>query len=62
MYDTLMQMGRWFGYREGYQDLCKLFTTYEMIDWFYHIAEATEELKLQFKIMSEKNKLQKISG
>ncbi len=55
MYDTLMQMGRWFGYRDGYQDLCKLFTTYEMMDWFYHIAEATEELKLQFRIMSEQN-------
>ena len=24
-YDTLMQMGRWFGYREGYQDLCKIY-------------------------------------
>ena len=23
MYDTLMQMGRWFGYREGYNDLCR---------------------------------------
>ena len=55
MYDTLMQMGRWFGYREGYQDLCKLFTTDDMMDWFYHIAEATDELKLQFKIMSEQN-------
>ena len=22
MYDTLMQMGRWFGYRPGYNDLC----------------------------------------
>lgn len=55
MYDTLMQMGRWFGYRDGYDDLCKLFTTSDMIDWFYHIAEATDELKLQFRIMSEQN-------
>ena len=23
MYDTLMQMGRWFGYRPGYEDLCR---------------------------------------
>ena len=55
MYDTLMQMGRWFGYRDGYDDLCKLFTTYDLIDWFIHIAQATEELKLQFRIMSEQN-------
>jgi len=24
MYDTLMQMGRWFGYRPGYEDLCRV--------------------------------------
>ena len=24
MYDTLMQMGRWFGYRPDYQDLCRI--------------------------------------
>lgn len=28
MYDSLMQMGRWFGYRAGYVDLCRLFTAY----------------------------------
>ncbi|MBP6576137.1 MAG: Z1 domain-containing protein, partial [Chryseobacterium sp.] len=27
MYDSLMQMGRWFGYRPGYVDLCRLYTT-----------------------------------
>src|SRR5690606_28035583 len=27
MYDTLMQMGRWFGYKGGYVDLCRLFTS-----------------------------------
>ena len=26
-YDTLLQMGRWFGYRPGYEDLCRLYTT-----------------------------------
>jgi hypothetical protein len=29
MYDTLMQMGRWFGYRPGYIDLCRLYTSGE---------------------------------
>ena len=24
MYDTLLQMGRWFGYRRGYEDLCRV--------------------------------------
>jgi hypothetical protein len=52
MYDTLMQMGRWFGYREGYLDLCRLHTTYELRGWFRHIAFAEEELKREFKKMS----------
>ena len=30
MYDTLMQMGRWFGYRAGYADLVRLYTTGEL--------------------------------
>ena len=54
MYDTLMQMGRWFGYREGYQDLCKLFTTHEMMDWFYFISEATEELNYSLELCLKK--------
>lgn len=50
-YDTLLQMGRWFGYRPGYADLCRLFTTDELIIWYQHIANSTEELKEQFDIM-----------
>ncbi len=32
MYDTLLQMGRWFGYRPGYVDLCRLYTSEELRD------------------------------
>jgi hypothetical protein len=53
MYDTLMQMGRWFGYRPGYLDLCRLYTTSELIDWFGHIAEASEELRRDFDLMAQ---------
>lgn len=52
MYDTLMQMGRWFGYRPGYLDLCRLYTTKEMSEWFRHIAVATHELRAEFKLMA----------
>jgi hypothetical protein len=45
MYDTLMQMARWFGYRDGYRDLLRLYTTPDARDWYAHISEATEELK-----------------
>ena len=51
MYDTLMQMGRWFGYRPGYLDLCRLYTTPELEEWFQHIAEANEELRREFDHM-----------
>jgi hypothetical protein len=51
MYDTLMQMGRWFGYRPGYLDLCRLFTTRTLRNWYRHIAFAEEELRREFDYM-----------
>ena len=51
MYDTLMQMGRWFGYREKYIDVCRLYTTAELLEWFAHIAAASEELLREFAHM-----------
>lgn len=51
MYDTLMQMGRWFGYRPGYEDLCRLYLTEELAEWYGHITEAAEELRQEFDRM-----------
>lgn len=51
MYDTLMQMGRWFGYRPGYLDLCRLFTSDELISHYKHITAATEEMRAEFDRM-----------
>lgn len=53
MYDTLMQMGRWFGYRPSYVDLCRLFTSEELNEWFRHITIASEELRGEFNYLSE---------
>nr|WP_314531856.1 Z1 domain-containing protein [uncultured Pseudomonas sp.] len=53
MYDTLMQMGRWFGYRPGYLDLCRLYTSPDLVKWFGHIADASEELREEFDFMAE---------
>jgi hypothetical protein len=50
-YDTLMQMGRWFGYRPGYEDLCKVYMTDESRGYYAHITLATEELRREFKKM-----------
>jgi len=55
-YDTLMQMGRWFGYRTGYEDICKIFMPADRITDFANIIEATETLILDFKLMAEQKK------
>ena len=49
MYDTLMQMGRWFGYRAGYDDLCRIWMSDESIEWYRHISDATDELREDIK-------------
>jgi hypothetical protein len=51
MYDTLMQMGRWFGYRPGYLDLCRIWMPEDLNEWFEHITEANEELRQAFDEM-----------
>ena len=50
--DTLLQMGRWFGYRPGYLDCCKLFTTDETLEKFNQCTWTIEELEAEFKQMS----------
>ncbi len=51
-YDTLMQMGRWFGYRPGYDDLCRVYMSETAMSWYGHISEATDELKQEVKLMN----------
>lgn len=55
MYDTLMQMGRWFGYRPGYADLCRLFTSQDLARWYRDINQASEELRREFDYMAALN-------
>ncbi len=44
-YDTLLQMGRWFGYRGGYADLPRVWMTEELEEWFRHLAGVEEEIR-----------------
>lgn len=53
MYDTLMQMGRWFGYRPGYVDLCRLFISRELNEWFCHVTLASQQLRDEFDYMAD---------
>lgn len=51
MYDTLMQMGRWFGYRPGHEDVCRIWMTREASGWYAHITESMEELRDEMRQM-----------
>lgn len=53
-YDTLLQMGRWFGYRPGYPDLCRIWMSVDAERWYRHITQATTELKHDFKRMKRR--------
>lgn len=44
-YDTLLQMGRWFGFRHGYADLPRLWTTSDLASNFRALARIEEEIR-----------------
>lgn len=44
-YDTLLQMGRWFGYRKGYEDLVRVWMTVELREWFIALATVEAEIR-----------------
>lgn len=56
MYDTLLQMCRWFGYRPRYKDLCKLYATSASVEWYCHISEVIKELYEELEQMSLQGK------
>jgi hypothetical protein len=44
-YDTLLQMGRWFGYRDRYADLPRIWMTEELAEWFSHLATVEADMR-----------------
>ncbi|MBL4561774.1 MAG: Z1 domain-containing protein, partial [Labilibaculum sp.] len=54
--DALLQMGRWFGYRPGYLDCCKIFTSQGTLDKFNSTTQCIEELESEFIKMEEQEK------
>jgi hypothetical protein len=46
-----MQMARWFGYRDGYQDLCRLWINTESADNYRFSADSIDELRTDLKLM-----------
>ena len=53
MYDTLLQMGRWFGYRDRYIDICRLWMGEDTIGWFASINSAYNELTEELKTLAK---------
>ncbi len=51
--DVLMQMGRWFGYRDGYQDLLSVWMNPELCDNFRYTGESVQELRRDLRSMRE---------
>lgn len=44
-YDTLLQMGRWFGFRTGYEDLPRIWITEELELAFRHLSQVEMEMR-----------------
>ncbi|TLQ06958.1 hypothetical protein FEZ48_08115 [Marinilactibacillus psychrotolerans] len=53
-YDSLLQMGRWFGYRPNYEDLVRIYMSDDVISDFEFIAMATKELKEDLELNSNR--------
>jgi hypothetical protein len=48
-YDSLLQMARWFGYRDGYEDLLRVYTSQSITDAFEHLLQVEEDLREEIK-------------
>ena len=62
MYDTLMQMGRWFGYRDKYKDVCKVWMPSLSMAWYSYISMATDELRAEVRRMQNEDMTPKDFG
>jgi hypothetical protein len=51
--DTLMQMARWFGFRPGYEDICRLYLPEQSCDHYEFITDAIEELRSEINRMKQ---------
>jgi hypothetical protein len=45
MCDTLLQMARWYGFRRGYEDLIRIWTTDGIARWFTELALVEQSLR-----------------
>ena len=55
-YDTMLQMCRWFGYRNGYEDLCRIYISEINVENYRAIDDAIDDLKRQISVMAFRGK------
>ncbi|WP_312813776.1 Z1 domain-containing protein [Sedimentibacter sp.] len=53
MYDTLLQMGRWFGYRPGYEKIFRIWMSRTTVEWYEFITKACNELRSEIAYMNK---------
>ena len=53
MYDTLLQMGRWFGFRQGYEDLTRIYTTPDLILNFSDLAFVERQIREDIQVYED---------
>lgn len=51
--DTLMQMGRWFGYRDTYESLTRVWITEELVADYASTADSLDELRAELVRMKD---------
>ncbi|TFC42960.1 MULTISPECIES: Z1 domain-containing protein [Cryobacterium] len=54
-YDTLLQMGRWFGFRGGYEDLPRIWMTKALQGAFRHLAMVEHEMRADIDYYQQQN-------
>jgi hypothetical protein len=55
-YDTLLQMGRWFGFRPGYKDLVRVWMGPGLLDDYAHLARVERQLRDEVATMEEEKR------
>lgn len=61
-YDALMQMARWFGYRPGYEDLCRIWMSEKAAGWYKFVADSTADLFDELRNMRQVQRTPKNYG
>ncbi|MGP5363967.1 Z1 domain-containing protein [Brachybacterium tyrofermentans] len=55
-YDTLLQMGRWFGFRPHYADLVRVWMGPGLLDEYGHLATVEKQLRDEVAVMEQEKR------